>query len=301
MWLALLAATAAILSAKEPAPTGGLSDPPAKVTRIHDREYRYVDEGTGPFVVLIHGARVAQGVWARQLPVLVKAGYRVICPYAAGMGGSEITGPMSTAKDADDVWALLDQLGAERIVVAGHSAGAREALQMLLEKPDRIAGIVLVDGSYALAGPAAQLGPERLTTAARKGYERYRHEFEELKLPWVYHNEFNLREYRAWAAMDPAFIERVSRRPDPRNRPLPSGIYCQVPMLVFASGWGKITAEDPEAAALRGKLPAKQVFFQVITESGHWVQIEQAELVNRTLVSFLEQWPLSGANGAPSQ
>lgn len=61
--------------------------------------------------------------------------------------------------------------------------------------------------------------------------------------------------YRRWVAMDPAFVERVTRRSDPNNHLLPQGSYCDVPMLVLASGSRKINRGDAEAVALRATFP----------------------------------------------
>jgi len=285
------------------APANGIVE--VKTTTIDGRRYCYLDEGTGWVVVLIHGAFLAENVWDKQIPVLVEAGYRVVCPHRAGMGGSQITGPMSKAKDVIDIWALLDVLKIWNCVVGGHSSGAAHTLQMLLERPQSIEAVVLVDGpggrapdgpsgrdgDYFLAKQARKLGPERMTETARTLYDKRKQTFAELGLPWVYHSEFDLQDYRQWAKMksDQAFVQKLRRRPDSRNIPLRNLVRFQVPLLVFASGWGKIRQQDPEAIALQKSLPAQDATLCVITESGHWVQRRQPKEVNRQLLDFLSK------------
>ena len=47
-----------------------------------------------------------------------------------------------------DVFGVLDALGIERCVLGAESAGARTALAAALERPERFAGLVIVDGNY---------------------------------------------------------------------------------------------------------------------------------------------------------
>lgn len=267
-------------------PSIGRSDRRVRSVQIHEQNYNYLDEGTGPCIVLVHGSHLAEGIFERQIPALVNAGYRVVCPYLAGIGGSAISGPMTVQKDIEDTWILLDLIDVSRFVVGGHSGGTRHALHMLLERPQRILGIILIDGTYYLAGPASKLGRERMTPIAREGYDRYHEEFKAINHPFSYHNEYNLRLYKEWTAMDPAYYRKVTR--PPIDRTLPKGIYCHVPMLVFASGWGKISNDDPEAAALRAALPADRATLHVVTEAGHFVQLEQSQIVNDKLIRFLD-------------
>ena len=49
-----------------------------------------------------------------------------------------------------DIFGVMDALGVERCIVGAESAGARTALIAALERPERIEGLVLVDGSYAV-------------------------------------------------------------------------------------------------------------------------------------------------------
>ncbi len=48
----------------------------------------------------------------------------------------------------DDVFAVLDAYGVERCILAAESAGALTALGAALKHPERIAGLVIVDGLY---------------------------------------------------------------------------------------------------------------------------------------------------------
>jgi len=262
-----------------------------RAIQIEGRRYCYVDEGAGPTVVLVHGAIVAEGAWDKQIPPLVRAGYRVICPHRAGMGGSDPTEAASAAKDVDDIWALLESLGVKKCVVGGHSAGASHVFQMLLGRPEAVEGVVLADAGYLLFQDAQRLGPERATPQALAFYEKHKDELKQLGLPWIYASEFNMKMCREWDKLkrDEELMKRAARYPDPRDLARPEGKFCHVPLLAVAAGWGKIKQDDPEAVALAESLPAKDATFHVFAECGHWVQQELADAFNRALLGFLEE------------
>lgn len=58
-------------------------------------------------------------------------------------GGLPISGPFTIADCADDVVAVLDELGIDRVVVCGYSLGGPVGLHLALARPDRVAGLVL--------------------------------------------------------------------------------------------------------------------------------------------------------------
>jgi pimeloyl-ACP methyl ester carboxylesterase len=57
------------------------------------------------------------------------------------------------AQHAADALALLDDAGAERVVVAGHSMGGYVAARLAADHPDRVSAVVLVDGGLPLPVP----------------------------------------------------------------------------------------------------------------------------------------------------
>ncbi len=265
-----------------------------KTCRIGRRRYCYIDEGAGKAVVLLHGHLIAENQWDPQIPALTEAGYRVICPQRAGMGSSDICEQMSDAADADDTFALLDALGVEKCVAVGHSAGNAHARQMFLSRPKRVEAAVFIDGLYYLSGKASRLGTERYSPEVRALYEKNKAVLIAHDLPWYYPSELNvqiLKDWVEWNCEHPGLKEKLKRQDDPGNCPIPPDKYCKIPLLVIASGWGKIRSDDPEATELRARLPAEDAELVVVTECGHYVQLEQPEIVNEHLLRFLAALP----------
>lgn len=73
--------------------------------------------------------------------------FRVVAVDQRGHGLSDKpTNAYSFPEVTGDVLALLDELALERPIIVGHSWGANVATQFAAEHPDRIAGVVMVDG-----------------------------------------------------------------------------------------------------------------------------------------------------------
>jgi pimeloyl-ACP methyl ester carboxylesterase len=102
-------------------------------------------ETTLPTVVLIHGAGGTHLDWPPQIR-RVKAAH-IIAPDLPGHGQTASEGCNSVGGYAAVVLELLDTLRMERAVLAGHSMGAAIALQMALDAPERVAGLILIGGS----------------------------------------------------------------------------------------------------------------------------------------------------------
>ena len=105
------------------------------------------DPGTGrATLLLVHGITANQRWWHRLVPRLASdIGWLAVDLRGRGLS-ADVAGRSSIATHADDLLALLDDVGVERAVVAGHSMGAFVATTLAERHPTRVAGLVLVDG-----------------------------------------------------------------------------------------------------------------------------------------------------------
>lgn len=104
----------------------------------------YVDVGSGPAIVFVHGLLGSHRTWDRVVTGMA-AGHRVIAPDLVGHGGSaKPRGDYSLGAHAAMLRDLLDLLGLGRITLVGHSLGGGIALQFGYLFPDRVERLVLV-------------------------------------------------------------------------------------------------------------------------------------------------------------
>ena len=107
----------------------------------------YIDTGgSGLPVVFMHAATGSSRVWEHQMPAFTQAGYRVIAHDRRGWGRSVIdpSGPQPGTA-ADDLQALMDHLGIDRIHLVGTAAGAIGSLDFALSFPQRLRSLVVAN------------------------------------------------------------------------------------------------------------------------------------------------------------
>lgn len=114
-------------------------------TQGADVDIAFRVRGSGPAVVLLHGTSANHAVWEPVGDELAHSA-TVIALDQRGHGRSDKPRMGYTAPDfADDVVAVLDALGIESAMVAGHSLGGRNAWVAAAQHPERVTGAVVVD------------------------------------------------------------------------------------------------------------------------------------------------------------
>lgn len=120
----------------------------------------YIDEGSGPPLVLIHGFLVSHAVWADVLPALT-ARHRVVALDLPGHGDSARPDPAVCPYDAtylsEKVSQFLKALGIDRAAVLGHSMGGQVASHLASRHPEQVSRLILVN-AQGLPQPLPLLG-----------------------------------------------------------------------------------------------------------------------------------------------
>lgn len=102
------------------------------------------DSGSGVPVVLLHGNGEDSSYWRKQVPVLVKAGFRVLAMDSRGHGRSEAgTRGLSFDLFADDLRSVFRALGITSAHVVGFSDGGNLAICFALKYPQLVDKLVL--------------------------------------------------------------------------------------------------------------------------------------------------------------
>ena len=123
---------------------GLMTEPVEHELTLHGDCVRYLEAGTGPAVVLIHGITSSSDTWAPAMRALSRS-HTVIAPDLLGHGGSaKPRGDYSLGANASGVRDLLAALGHDRMTVVGHSLGGGIALQFAYQFPERTERLVLV-------------------------------------------------------------------------------------------------------------------------------------------------------------
>lgn len=259
----------------------------------------YEERGSGqPPLVFVHGLACAHEDWHYQVNYFAPS-HRVISLDQRGHGRSVgHTSGFDIVHFGADVAALITHLNLPPALLVGHSMGCRVILECARTAPERVAGMVLIDGSR-LAMPGGEFARRVTLRAMREsGYDAF---FE-----------------RLFTQMFTAASDRETRRAIvARARQLPQAVGLELTPQMFA--WD---AEIAEQALRSAKMPVKvlqsthldenrvrvplrpgestswlelvkklapHAEIEVVPDIGHFTMIEAADDVNRHIASMLEK------------
>jgi pimeloyl-ACP methyl ester carboxylesterase len=252
---------------------------PARAASVDGLNLYSSSVGSGPTIVFVHGWTCDTSSWAAQVPAFADD-YRVITLDLPGHGrsGSPANGEFSMEQFARAVEAVRAESGADEVVIVGHSMGVVVARQYALDFPDRVAGVVAVDGPLDVRGfgagePGAGQRPA-LTPEAREGMIRgmFVAETPVALQEHILAMMLGAPEATANGAMAAVFSLSAS----------PTDV-IEAPALAIVAG----TAQVPSAEALEEIVPNFEG--TRIEGTGHFLMMEKPEEFNRLLDGFLDQ------------
>lgn len=232
-------------------------------------------------LILIHGAGGNHQLWGSMMRNLNAA--HVYALDLPGHGRSTGTGRRSISDYASIVLHFMDVLGLERAVIAGHSMGSAMALQMALNYPQRVWGLILVGSGARLRvlpavldgllsdyeGAVGLICESAYSSHAPRGLVR-QGQRQMLLVP----AQITYDDFAACNAFD--VMPRLSE------------IHC--PTLVICGTEDRLT--PPKSAVfLTEKIAGAEI--QLIDDAGHMVMTEKPELVGEAIEATLTRWQLS--------
>jgi pimeloyl-ACP methyl ester carboxylesterase len=123
---------------------------PGRTLSIDGVGIHYLEAGTGPALLLIHGLGASTFAFRRILPDLARH-FRVVALDLKGFGFSErADGDYSLGGQAALVRQVMDRLGIERASVLGHSMGGAVAMRLALAYPERVERLILASSASDL-------------------------------------------------------------------------------------------------------------------------------------------------------
>jgi pimeloyl-ACP methyl ester carboxylesterase len=145
----------------------------------------------GPVILLLHGFPEFWYGWRKQIEPLANAGFRVIVPDQRGYNlSSKPSAATSYALTelVSDVITIADQLGQQRIFLAGHDWGAAVAWSTALLHPQRIAKLAVLNV------PHPSVMRRFLASHARQTLRSWYMFF--FQLPWLPEAAFSAFDFR---------------------------------------------------------------------------------------------------------
>ncbi len=249
------------------------------------------DWGAGPPVLLAHGMWCDAGMFTA-LARLLAPRARVLVPDLRAHGRSEVPEGNWTVGDvADDLAAILDQLGIGPVVLAGFSMGGMAAVEFALRYPTRLAGLVLIGTSASaegvfrtlqirslariidLTGPARFLPSEASQATFSAAFRRAHPE-----------------EIRRWESVVRAMPRRAlsqALRAVERRRHLLDEIHQIASPVAVIAGGADAVVRPRLSEKIHRRIPGSTLM--ILPGVGHAVPTERPDEVARAIESFLSR------------
>jgi 3-oxoadipate enol-lactonase len=211
-------------------------------------------------VVFLHSAGLTPQMWQSQVEAVAlrqaqgTEGPQVIAPWLAGLRPGR-PAELSLANAAVEVVSQLDRYGIKKAWLVGHQLGAMAALQVAVDEPERVAGLVLT---------GALVSPGKLALTMQKGLIRM--------LPNRALAESGATKDDLIRALDVVATADFGKRLGD----------ITVPVLVIA---GASDPGLPSAKQLAQRIPNARL--AEIPNAGSTPSLEQPEAYNKLLTDFL--------------
>lgn len=268
----------------------------------------YVDAGSGPPVVLLHGFPETWYAWRHQIPVLGEH-YRLIVPDLRGYGATEKPADGYDKRTmANDIVALMDSLGIKSAPIIGHDRGARVGLRLAKDHPKRVDRFAALDniptrvifdrmdariarGHWFFLFNAIRDLPEALITGREDIWLRF------ILQSWTYDPQalsdadiaVYTAAYQQHGALRGAMEDYRAGEVDVAQDEVDAAVQLTCPTLAL---WG----EDFESGGKMWDFPsiwkdiAPKLTTAPIARCGHLPHEERPDEVNAALMKFLKGW-----------
>jgi pimeloyl-ACP methyl ester carboxylesterase len=275
--------------------------------------FTYLEAGTGPLALCLHGFPDSAQGWRPLLAALADAGFHAVAPYMRGYAPTEVPADGRyqsgvLVRDANELHSALG--GDDQAVLIGHDWGAFAAYGAPRVAPQRWRRVVA-----AAVPPTSIIGPLLLAYDTLKTNFWYQfvlcNPLADLAVPM---NDFEFIE-RIWADWSPGFdateavVAVKAALRDPANLGAALGYYRQT--LGGAPGDPALDAEQgasmqlpdvatlylhgvddgcmpvPERVALEQAFTASGSRVELIADAGHFLQYEQPGRVAELVVDFV--------------
>jgi pimeloyl-ACP methyl ester carboxylesterase len=268
--------------------------PQSQFAELEGVRVHYVDEGSGPPVLLIHASFMSLRTWDAAAEALSRT-HRVIRFDRVGLGlsGTDPTGAYSRDRDMQIIDALLAKLGVDRVAIVGTSSGGGVAFHYAAAQPDRVTKLVLVNSGGLPRTPATDPNRPRGTALSRWVEERYKSRgwwHEQLQLQFANGQPpdgFVQQVYdmnRSEGQREIAKATRANFRTGDPERVLGQ---VRAPTLVI---WGKknITLSHLEADVFQHWITGAPTAVLKYPEAGHYAYLEVPEQFAKDVSAFLD-------------
>jgi pimeloyl-ACP methyl ester carboxylesterase len=139
------------------------NEPALKFVQANGVRFAYLEQGSGPLVLFLHGFPDNAWSYRKQLQAFADAGYRAVSPFLRGYAPTEIPAdgifdPVTLGKDLEALIAALSDDG--QACVVGMDWGGTSTFQALATAPSAIKAAVVMNTAHPITISSIRRDPE---------------------------------------------------------------------------------------------------------------------------------------------
>lgn len=259
----------------------------------------YELHGAGQPVLFIHGFPLSSKLWEPLIEPM-KDDYRLILPDLRGFGQSEGSAEASMGRYAEDLAALLDEIGEEGpVVLVALSMGGYIAFEFFRRFPERVHALVLADTRHQADDEA---GRRNRHTSAEKalaeGSQAIADEMAEKLFARQAPDTLRAQWREIMAKTAPQSIAAAQRAMAARPDSTETLARVNRPTLIVVGEEDRLT--PPEAARqMQAALAAAEL--EIVPGAGHMTPVEQPQRFVALLQQFLDDLEPVDRQGWPKR
>jgi pimeloyl-ACP methyl ester carboxylesterase len=261
---------------------------------VNGLSFAYLDEGSGPPVVLVHGSVSDYRDWSKQMAAFAQH-YRVIA-YSRRYHWPNLPpgkdADASVERQADDLAAIMESMGIAPAHIVGHSYGGAVALNLTLRHPELVRTLVLAEPAIsgvlrntpendAVSKESQAIRAEMKAAFASGDAERIVRTYSTHVAPGEFEKAPPDIRQMLVANVAAFQLDFSSRRPpltcDDARR-------VAVPVLIVSGDRSPMGLQRIAEGAARCMKTARLV---VIPQATHWMQTDHAQAFNDAVLAFL--------------
>lgn len=136
--------------------------PQDKFVTVDGLKLRYIEQGSGPSVLFLHGASLGSSadVFLRNLGPFAQAGFRAVAFDIPGFGLSEMPAKQTVPQQRNSIPKFIDAAGLGKTALVAHSRSGNFAIQLALDDPTRYSHVIIL-GTGPLLPPQDEAQADR--------------------------------------------------------------------------------------------------------------------------------------------
>jgi esterase len=261
----------------------------------------YRKYGNGPPLIILHGLYGSSDNWVT-IAKNISGKYTVYLPDLRNHGRSPHSPEHTYAAMADDLFEMVEDLGIDKFILAGHSMGGKVAMSFALNWPEKLNSLIVIDispfGSTDRDNPFYIQHRKILETLISIDLHgcKSRNDVENLlsvKIDSERISSFLMKNLTrtdsglfAWKLNTSSLLKNLSNITEGVIKPGDDFLPVTGFRVIFIKGELSDYISEADLGKIQNIFPAAEIV--IVSNAGHWINAERPDAIEKIILDQLE-------------